>query len=68
MSELNENEKEICEADLTVKELGIKLKNLPNNKTPGSDGLCAEFYKFFWKDSKEILYLTCLNIVSMRKS
>ena len=26
------------------------LKEYKNNKTPGTDGLTAEFYKFFWSD------------------
>ena len=28
---------------------------MPNNKTPGSDGLSAEFYKCFWKDIKDLV-------------
>ena len=29
---------------------------MPNNKTPGTDGLPTEFYKFFFKDiSKNLL-------------
>ena len=29
---------------------------MPNNKTPGSDGLPTDFYKFFFKDiSKNLL-------------
>ena len=31
------------------------LKSCKNNKTPGSDGLPAEFYKVFWQDIKEYL-------------
>ena len=26
------------------------LKEFKNNKTPGTDGFSAEFYKFFWSD------------------
>lgn len=26
------------------------LKNMPNNKSPGSDGFTAEFLKVFWKN------------------
>ena len=39
--------KEITEAEL----LRI-VKSLPNNKTPGEDGLPSEFYKMFWQDIK----------------
>ena len=31
------------------------LKQLKNNKSPGYDGLTAEFYKFFWNNFKEML-------------
>jgi hypothetical protein len=32
------------------------LKNLNNGKTPGTDGLLTEFYKYFYIDIKKILY------------
>ncbi len=31
------------------------VKTMSNNKSPGSDGLPVEFYKFFWKDLGDIL-------------
>ena len=34
---------------LTVEELGISLKQMKNNKTPGLDGLPVDFLKVFWK-------------------
>ena len=33
---------------------------MKNGKSPGTDGLTAEFYKFFWSDIK-ILLLNSLN-------
>ena len=33
---------------LTVKELGFILKKMKHNKTPGIDGITAEFLKVFW--------------------
>ena len=36
---------------LTVTELSNVLKNIENNKTPGLDGLPADFYKMFWSYS-----------------
>ena len=61
--------KEITEAEL----LRI-VKSLPNNKTPGEDGLPSEFYKMFWQDIKLCLlesykysYQTCnLSITQKR--
>ena len=38
------------EGQITLKEAGITLGNMQNNKSPGSSGFTAEFFKFFWKD------------------
>ena len=38
--------------NITESELLKIVKSLQNNKTPGEDGLPAEFYKFFWQDIK----------------
>ena len=38
------------EGPLSYAEVYNVLKNLKNNKSPGSDGFTVEFYKFFWKD------------------
>ena len=35
---------------LTYEELSNALKCRKNNKSPGSDGFSAEFFKCFWKD------------------
>ena len=43
-NEINEN--------MTESELLKIVKSLQNNKSPGEDGLPAEFYKFFWHDIK----------------
>ena len=32
------------------------VQQLKNNKSPGIDGLPAEFYKIFWNDIKHILF------------
>ena len=34
---------------LSLTECHKALQKFPNNKTPGNDGLTAEFYKCFWK-------------------
>ena len=38
------------EGQITIKEAGLTLKNMQNNKSPGSTGFTVEFFKFFWKD------------------
>lgn len=52
---LSENEQEICEGRVSEAECLQALKLLPNNKTPGSDGLSIDFYKFFWNKIKTFL-------------
>ena len=32
------------------------MNKLTNNKSPGWDGLSAEFYKTFWIDIRQIIY------------
>ena len=52
---LNDVEKESCEGLLNEEECANALKDLSNNKTPGTDGLPAEFYRFFWPDIRHDL-------------
>ena len=56
MEILNKDDKIMCDSKLTIGELAKNIKELPNNKSPGCDGLTTDFYKFFWIDIKEILY------------
>ena len=37
-----------CEGYITIEECAYVLKKMENNKTPGSDGLTVEFYRYFW--------------------
>ena len=57
---LEEDQKDSCDRILTEKELLSAVKEIKNGKSPGTDGLTSEFYKFFWIDIKEIL-LSSLN-------
>lgn len=38
------------EGEITYTEALEFLKTMKNNKSPGSDGYSAEFFKFFWKN------------------
>ena len=55
MHKLSEIEKNQCEDVLTESELLKSIKAFKNGETPGTDGLMAEFYKFFWLDIKGYL-------------
>ena len=48
---------------ISIDEMEAVVKGLKNNKSPGWDGLSAEFYKFFWDDIKYILYKSYLESV-----
>ena len=49
-TKLTQEEQDNLEGKITIKEAGGALKNMKNDKTPGSDGYSAELFKFFWKD------------------
>ena len=57
---LSDAEQLECEGELTEQELLNALKHTSNNKSPGSDGFPAEFYKVFWEKCKKYL-LNSLN-------
>ena len=50
ITHLSEDEKLSCERAVGEKECFIALKEFKNDETPGTDGLSAEFYKFFWPE------------------
>ena len=52
---LNEQEKQQCERLLTEKECEEAVKDMKNGKTPGTDGLTAEFYKISCEDLKNAM-------------
>lgn len=50
VTKLNEVQKQSCEGDLSAAECLNALKGFRSGRTPGTDGLNTEFYKFFWKE------------------
>ena len=57
---LNDIEREQCEGLLTAAECLESLKTMESNKTPGTDGIPADFYKVFWNDIKPF-FLASIN-------
>ena len=51
---LNESEIQICDKKISIEEIGKGLRELANNKAPGTDGFNADFYKFFFEGYKGI--------------
>ena len=49
---MNANEKAKCDGLISEDECEKALKEMKNQKSPGSDGLTTEFYKIFWLDIK----------------
>ena len=47
---LDDSKKNSLEGHITIEEMLFSLKNMKNNKSPGSDGFTVEFLKFFWVD------------------
>ena len=43
------------EGEITADEISNVLRNMKNNKSPGSDGFTVEFFKFFFKDFKHFI-------------
>ena len=52
---LTDDEKLKCEGPVTEQEAKSVIKNMKNNKSPGTDGFPVEFYKFFWSDIRKLL-------------
>ncbi len=50
MKRLSDEEHMLCDRPITDSEILQYSKNINNEKTPGTDRLSADFYKFFWCD------------------
>ena len=73
-TKISEDQKQLCEGELTEQECLKALKNMKNMKSPGNDGFTTEFYKLFWLDAKKILvesfnesYSELKNYISQRQ-
>jgi len=55
INKLSKEQADSLEGLITQKEALKALKNMKNNKSPGTDGYTAEFYKFFWGDIGTLL-------------
>ena len=72
---LSKEHQKWCEGLISVHDCEEALKKMKKNKSPGLDGLPAEFYQTFWQDIKQVLvnaYNECFEkgelLPSQRKS
>ena len=52
---LSDDQQNVCEGALNTNECLTALTSMEAGKSPGTDGLPAEFYKFFWNDISDTL-------------
>ena len=64
---VSEIDKEYFESTITESEVLKSLKEMQNDKSPGTDGYTAEFYKYFLPDIKNLL-INAINYVLENKS
>ena len=57
---LDDVSQNLCEGSITEAECLSAIKAFQRNKTPGTDGLTAEFYLCFWKEIS-CPFIDCLN-------
>ena len=62
---LNENVKTALDSNITLKECKEALDGLPCDKTPGTDGLTAEFYRHFWSNINHYLYNSIMSSIEL---
>ena len=54
---LSTYERDDCNKNISVKELGVALSSMNNNDSaPGCDGLTTPFYKFFWSKIQLLVF------------
>uniref|UniRef100_A0A3B3H9P1 Reverse transcriptase domain-containing protein n=1 Tax=Oryzias latipes TaxID=8090 RepID=A0A3B3H9P1_ORYLA len=59
---VDENFKQVCEAEITLEEAEKAMRSLALDKSPGSDGLTINFYRHFWDHLKEQFLLVIKEI------
>ncbi len=56
-----------CDGSLEEKECLAALKEMSHNKTPGCDGIPAEFFTVFWSDIKHYMLLHSVFLLTVVK-
>ena len=67
MPQLSDEMKDKLNQPITQKEIGSAIFAMPNNHTPGTDGLPPEWYKMFYPKIKDFLHELIKEIVQDKK-
>ena len=46
---LSDQQSDAIEGEISIQEAALAFKNMKNNRSPGTSGFSADFYKVFWK-------------------
>ncbi|CAC5423464.1 unnamed protein product [Mytilus coruscus] len=52
---IDDEDVEMCDDEINIEEIEKSLKGMKKGKTPGPDGITAEFYLFFFNELKHVL-------------
>lgn len=64
---IDETFKNICDEVLQIEEFDCAIKTMASDKAPGTDGITANFYKFFWKDIKMLLFDAVIESIKQKE-
>ncbi len=53
---IDDSFKDLCESDFNIEESDSVIFKMALNKSPGTDGLTTNFYQFFWKEVRSLLF------------
>ena len=65
INKLEKNEADLLEGEITQEEIALAIRQMKKDKSPGIDGLPADFYKVFYGRLKELLtdvFRECLKV------
>ena len=63
---IDEDQASDLDSQITIEELDAIVEGLKNGKSPGYDGLTAEFYKKFWGSIRNIIYNVFLEAIEAK--
>ena len=55
LPQISNNDKILCDNEISLIECCKALEKMKGNKSPGTDGLTAEFYQYFWNEISDLV-------------